>query len=899
MHRDLISNTEFAALKDRLNHEILRRGTFSWWDPLTVPSVGQDRFPPLNLPEEDNQFQIDHRTYTVNAPSEGSIERTRNIYYPAQGPNPGGQVPNRRECIPSTSAAQINADEMRNLLVGLAKIQDINLFYGRDETSGLAFRDPKGIEDVIKVAEKSELNAPLHESDVEPMKNDPNGGETQIQNPDYPVEGHSVVYPMEGEFYVMPSGESDGDELSKFDGIGPQNFFDDYGAKPGDGDYHPFNRSYTPQVRRDIRDHGHDRMDLPITVVEGGVPTSSFGPNPRNPNPGSPYASRKVFGGVKGACNVACTGMCYQTCDNECSESCTTTCWDRCGNACTSTCGNVCTGCSTMCYTSCKTKCENTTGYSCVKSGAKAVEIEARGDKQGEPPVNTLKVEFYTCNGCSYSCQFYPNKKTDCWDAGCMGRCFVTCNTACSTSCFGGCVDNAPQKGDTFKTGKGRGCGGGCTLNCIGVCEGVCEGYCVQTCWHACKQQCSDNCSWTCDTKCGNGCATGCKLECGGCTNCTGSCVGQSYSRGCVGCGIEGGCTSNCQHDCNKNCIGWGCRSICGIDTEGSCEANCRLNCMGTSCTAMCSDACSGECSTCVNTCGFQCGTCSSMCSTGCGAECNITCTENCSNSCNDNCVHSCVEECGGCSNLCYSCVGMCIGVCSVKCEDGCSSCSYMCSWWCDSTCNRTCFANCFSFCITTCTGSCATFLKSETKMTVGPERGPTADGYIYKQPKNRWEERESFKIFRPIYKKPLEEVKPPIIGISFDENRNLVVNGPEGMKYTMYQSSINSGVFSIDHTTGEVTVNPHMLDAMVPENEINLDGGDGIYLIAIDPIDGVEVANEDIEYKVPFGFAVHDPIRSDEGKLIIIVERDPFLHIDLREEDHDGEDIRSILQTD
>ena len=37
--------------------------------------------------------------------------------------------------------------------------------------------------------------------------------------------------------------------------------------------------------------------------------------------------------------------------------------------------------------------------------------------------------------------------------------------------------------------------------------------------------------------------------------------------------------------------MGRGCRSICGIESEGACESNCRLNCTASSCTAMCSDA--------------------------------------------------------------------------------------------------------------------------------------------------------------------------------------------------------------------------------------------------------------------------------------------------------------------
>lgn len=883
MNKNLYSNTEFTELKKRLNQEILRRGTFSWWDPLTLPSIGQDKTPSLSLPDEGIRIPITEKTYTINNPSEGSIERTRNIHHPAQGENPAGVVPNIFGDETFTSAAQVNVDEMRNFLVGLSKIQDINLFYGRDEIKNLAFRDPNGIEEALSNAEKSLLNKPLIETDLNPSKNDPNGGMTDRENPIFPNANHIVTYPIENGQYVMPSGERNGEEILQYEGLGPNNFFDDYGAKPGDSDYHPYNRHISAQVRRDQNNQGNNRDENKTVVIEGGVRSSSFGQNPRNPNPGSSYRSRVVMGGVKGACNVACTGLCHVTCDNECSESCTTTCWNRCGEACTATCGNICTGCSTLCYTSCKTKCENITGYSCLKAGAKTVKITSTGGRDGIPAKNTISIETYSCIGCSYSCQFYPNKKTECWDSGCMGKCFTSCNTACSTSCFGGCIDNAAEDSDTFgyKSGKGRGCSSGCTLNCIGNCEGVCEGYCIQTCWHGCKQTCSDNCAYTCATNCGSGCFEGCNSGCTGCSSCVNSCTASTDSRVCTGCSIEGGCTSMCQHDCNANCIGIGCRSVCGIDAGGACEANCRLSCMGTSCTAMCEDACSGRCSTCVNTCGWQCGSCSSLCSTGCESSCNINCTETCKQNCTENCVHSCSEECGGCSNLCYSCIGMCIGVCSVKCSNACSNCANNCGWWCDSSCNQQCFGNCDSFCINTCTGSCITYLTSNTTMTKGPDRGPISYGYLYPEPKNRKEERESFKIVRPIkpypsFEDPEEEI--PKILITFDDDRTFIVIKQVDIEHDVKQSSINSGVYDFNHTTGEVTINTNMIPGLVSVNEPNLDGGDGLFIVILYHNPEVQINNNDIAVKLPFGFIPLKPIWDENNNIIIIIARDKFL---------------------
>ena len=880
MNRDFYSNIEFTDLKERINREIKRRGTFRWLDPLTTPSVGEDKSSPLSLPDIGDRILVDDKTYTVNNPSTGSIEPTRNIHYPVQGENPGGQNPDRKSSVPNTSAAQLNVDEIRNLLVGLAKMQDINLFYGRDEIEHLAFRDPKGIEDAIIAAENATLNRPLAWSDCSPTKNDPNGGTTNGKNDNYPNETLKVTYPVENGKYVMPSGEYDGEEVLTYQGLGPNNFYDDYGAKPGDSNYHPYNRYISELVNRDWHDHDNYRNEVVTKIREGGISSKRFGQNPRNPQQGNEYRSRPVYGGVITNCNNICTGLCYVSCDNECSESCNSTCWSRCGNACTSSCGNVCTGCSTLCYSSCKTKCENKTGYACLKAGAKAIKITTSGGINGEPAVNKIYIEYHTCMGCSYSCQFYPNKKTECWDSGCMGKCFTSCTTSCSTSCYGGCINNDPQIGNSYKTGKGRGCDTGCTLNCIGLCHGVCEGYCVQTCWHACKQKCSDNCSWRCTTNCGHGCANTCKQQCVGCTGqCTNSCKGVAEKTACVGCSMEGGCSSFCEMDCNSNCVGRGCKSICGTEGGGACDANCRLNCSGTSCTSMCSDTCSGRCNTCVNSCGFQCGTCSSLCSTGCSQKCNITCTATCEHSCDTNCVHSCVENCGGCSNLCYSCVGMCIGVCSIKCQSGCSSCTNMCGYWCDSTCNQACFSTCDNLCLQSCISSCVSFLESNTTITKGPDRDPISQGYIYPHPENRTQERESFIIMRDIPRSVPEIIKEPLIFISVDENRNLSIKCPDDLTYVIKQTTITGGVFTIDENTGDIAIVENMLPGLIDVMQPNIDNGGSIYIIIFNYNEDIQFTDDDIESELPFGFERHKLIKDSNNNNILIIQRDEFLY--------------------
>ena len=808
-------------------------------------------------------------------------------------------------------------DEMRNFLVGLSKIQDINLFYGRDEEFALAFRDKEGLLEAVENAQNSKLNEKLKIDGWETkLKNltGPDEVPHDIENVDLnlkvniqpiglndhvprydPTNSQHVMPPIENDIFVMLSGEYDGEETFK-SGPNENNFYDDHGAPLGISNHQPFNPHVTPRVDRSHHDQDHNRNPIVNRIEEGGLSSDRFGQNPRNPNQGNPFQSRPIYGGVPGSCNVACTGLCYQTCDNTCSESCTTTCWSRCGNACTATCGNICTGCNTMCYTGCKSKCENNQGFSCLNAGAKTVHIRAHGSatgSSGEPggpnwPRNTINADTYSCIGCAYTCQFWPNKRTECWDAGCMNTCFTSCYTSCSASCFGGCVDNpgiAPGgEHHNYKAGIGRACSGNCTLNCVGTCSGVCEGECIQTCWHACKSSCYDNCQWKCHTACGSGCAQGCSKGCTGCMSCSGGCGSQAGHPACIGCGSVGGCTSTCQHDCNTNCVGWGCRSICGIDAAGSCSSNCRLSCAGVSCTSLCSDACSGYCTTCANNCGFNCGPCTGQCSIGCGHACNITCVESCAHSCDNNCLNNCTENCGGCSNLCYSCVGMCIGACSVKCTDGCTNCAHNCSGWCDISCGRGCFTNCSDRCINTCIGSCATFLTSETSSQLnGPYRPPTAEGFEFPNPQNRWEERESFKLWRDIA--PPSRPIPPdhdydimIDLCDEEETLNNIRIRPGHIGYVTKSSTIIGGVWTINENTGEIYLNE---DSMVPILEQfypNIDDGGSIFIIVLfdnDPNRPIDINR--IGVQLPWGFEHRGPIRDMDNNIVLTIQRTEF----------------------
>lgn len=539
MNDKLYSKNEFDGIRDRLNAEIKRRGTYKWWDPLVPPTVGIER-----------TSDVTDKTYTINNPSTGSTEPTRNIEYDSHGQNP---VQDNH-----TSSTRLDSDELQNYLVGLAKMHDIDLFYGRDEVAGIAFRDPEDIQTKLEDAENDIIRVPLSTSF---QKYDPNNG---ITNQQYSGYG---LYPIgaTGKFVttgpVYPSGESDGEEiLPSHTGPDETNFYDDYGALPGNDNYHPYNPYVSPVSHRYIKNQDNKRVETITDQVTGGQNSIRFGTNPRNPNKGNAYPSRQVFGGTIGLCHVACTGLCYLTCDSECSESCQTTCWNRCGNACYSACKNVCTGCNTLCYDTCRTKCSNTGGLSCLNVGAETVVINTTGNPTGcsnscgqtassAQIENTLASTTYKCTGCSYTCQFYPNKKTTCWDSVCSTLCFTTCNIYCSTTCYGGCISNDNQHNGGYKSGKGQSCREGCVADCTGTCSGVCEGQCTTACFTTCNNICYDNCSSTCSTSCG-GCDTGCRTGCSGCDGCTGTCSG-SCSGTCSGCSST--CTATCGGSCNAN----------------------------------------------------------------------------------------------------------------------------------------------------------------------------------------------------------------------------------------------------------------------------------------------------------------------------------------------------------
>lgn len=162
-----------------------------------------------------------------------------------------------------------------------------------------------------------------------------------------------------------------------------------------------------------------------------------------------------------------------------------------------------------------------------------------------------------------------------------------------------------------------------------------------------------------------------------------------------------------------------------------------------------------------------------------------------------------------------------------------------------------------------------------------GPERPPTANGYIYPNPIDRWQERESFRLFRkikPPMKPPIGPEKEPIVLITFDENRNLIVHLPEELGYVTKQTTLHGGVFTINQETGEISVNIDALPGIVDTMHPNMDGGGAIFIVVIYHNSDYHLNDEDIEVKLPFGFEALDPIHDADQNTIVIIQRNKFL---------------------
>lgn len=272
--------------------------------------------------------------------------------------------------------------------------------------------------------------------------------------------------------------------------------------------------------------------------IEYVTSSSKFGQNPRNPSHGASgnnsattlrrttskldkeFRPRQSYEGGHTTCWEACTGLCFLTCYDACSESCDRICWSRCGEACTASCGQNCSGCTGMCNTGCMTKCQNAVGHSCQYNGSTTkTPIPSRGN---ETPSNKATYYYATCGGsCQWTCEFYPNYKTECWDTVCMTVCVTSCSDTCLNSCFNGCINNPDQSGRNAQSSKpASGCMYNCTHDCAGSCrEDACMSDCT-SCTGRCSEDCSSycaegECNSSCDSYCNGSCEDDCDHSCG------------------------------------------------------------------------------------------------------------------------------------------------------------------------------------------------------------------------------------------------------------------------------------------------------------------------------------------------------------------------------------------------
>jgi hypothetical protein len=167
--------------------------------------------------------------------------------------------------------------------------------------------------------------------------------------------------------------------------------------------------------------------------------------------------------------------------------------------------------------------------------------------------------------------------------------------------------------------------------------------------------------------------------------------------------------------------------------------------------------------------------------------------------------------------------------------------------------------------------------LSSETTTANKPAYDPTSVDYQYPHPANRYEERESFKIFRDIA--PYVKQEPPkkelFVTITFDEERNLSVDCKDGLSYATYVSTHDGGVYTIDQETGEIFINEEMLPGIISEMKPNIDGKGSVFIIVIHKDDeSIEFTDENVYIAMPFGFEKVGPVINDKGEVIYILQR-------------------------
>jgi hypothetical protein len=178
-----------------------------------------------------------------------------------------------------------------------------------------------------------------------------------------------------------------------------------------------------------------------------------------------------------------------------------------------------------------------------------------------------------------------------------------------------------------------------------------------------------------------------------------------------------------------------------------------------------------------------------------------------------------------------------------------------------------------------TCSGSCITFLESLTKTALpGAFRPPTAEGFAYPLPANRWEEREAFRFRFSPGDVIRGEIKYPdrtyLVKIYFDEEKHLHVETPEGIVWLIKSTTLIGGVWDIDQESGLIKVNQKQLDAILADTVLNEDGGRGIFVVMLKNNPSIPIPPDEIFVGIPWGYESLEIMDPDHNIIVIIQER-------------------------
>lgn len=726
------SNKQFTEWREKLNKEIKRRGTFSWWDPLVLPTVGTDRKPRTILPTkrempDETGSYVEHKvvsdqSYVVENPSTGAIEKTRNILYPSQGDNPGGQDtdgeypavddnnpdswnPDPGYGNPKTSATRFDQDEIRNYLLGLAKMHDIDLFHGRAEKAGVAFRDPADIGNKIEQATQDVLHEPVSSSIY--TKDDPNAGVknfcinggpgTKISNELVEVtetdeDDNEVVR------YKMPSGQYDGEEiLPGHDGPDPTNFYDDYGAQVSEVNVSQLKKGTNtvtgPESGKVLAVHDAYKDPNFVATTTNSTKTTPAGSQPANGFVADQHASdipmetlpgfkfKQTQSGGEDAMDPASPkyGGNHPNKKDDYADTITP-------------------------LTKMKDNDPNLAfhpqnPYVSTESTVQQVEQDnyrketvtevTEGGKDsirfGLNPRNPQRGSEYTQN--SYRTVF-SGKKGLCHVA-CSGLCYLTCDSECNESCQSTCWNR---------------CGDACISTCSNVCTG-----CSSLCYNTCKTKCENRTGYSCidvgaetievktyGKQKGEWPKNVIKYKTHSCTGCSYSCqFYPNYRTSCTDAMCQNMCFYSCYSYCSTACYGGCINNVSehdhstvkdpggngdaspqnkvskakdenkSIDTSKTNATRYKTG-KGQACKGSCTADCVGSCTdACVGTCNGKCfNSCTSSCYLTCNLTCSMTCGKACMSSCKENCTANCGED---------NCKGGCSTSCAVGCADDCT----------------------------------------------------------------------------------------------------------------------------------------------------------------------------------------------------------------------------------